>query len=206
MSSDPNFDEELDEFKDLSALYRQGAAEQPSQELDASILAASREPIPQHHKSPWLEFVNNLFRAKYWPAATAFATVILVTVTLNIQMPVAEPDTLLTAPPIEKQKIQASEPIEIALPNSPQTPSITQPQETESKFLKARMPNVEIETLTEQGAADGDGPNSAEVWLRKIEQQLKDGKQDDARKLFYGFRQLYPNRKIPDDLLSRLGM
>ena len=56
------------------------------------------------------------------------------------------------------------------------------------------------------GAADGDGPNSAEVWLRKIEQQLKDGKQDDARKLFYGFRQLYPNRKVPDDLLSRLGM
>ncbi len=206
MSTDPDFDKDLEEFKNLSALYHQGATEGPSHKLDAHILAASREPIPQHIKPAWIEVLGSLFRAKYWPAATVFASVILITVTLNLQMPVAEPETLLTAPPIEQQKVQVLESIEIAHRNTPRTPSITQPQQTDSEFLKARMPNVEIKTLSGQVAKDEAGPKPAEVWLNKIEQQLKAGKQTDARNLFYSFRELYPNHQIPDDLLSRLGM
>ncbi len=226
MSSDQQFDDYLKQQADLSNIYRQGASEAPPGELDARILAASRRPVPQQSKSALGEILIGLFHTKYWPAATALAAVVLVTLTVNMQMPVSEPGNKLTAPAGKEQEIQTTESLDVARQPSPQAPVIPQPQAPETietarqsppqapampqpqvtQLQKARIQRADFKAPAGKAITDQAGPESAEVWLQKIEQQLRDGRQQEARKLFYAFRELYPDKKIPDDLIARLGM
>ncbi len=201
MTSDPQFNDYLRQHSDLSDLYRQGAAEEPSRELDTQILSESRKHVVPQPGTSSGEFLRGVFQLKYWPAATAMVAVVLVTVAVNIQVPMPEPGVIHNSPPGKVQQIPTTELPETDRRQPTHTTGSTLPPATDAQALKAGIPIVTIKAPS--GTAD---PEPAEIWLQKIEQQLADGRQEDARKLYYAFRELYPGKKIPDGLLSRLGM
>lgn len=188
--------EYLDGDSDLSALYRQGDSPQPSAGADATILAAAREKTGSSTRD-LLGRLTTRLAVPAWPLpwVTAATTAGLIALAATALLESGSPDT--------------TDPVASGMPAPIPAPA-TGASVTTSATAAAPAPTPPaadtVKTANEPGPIPSPPPDTPGSRLAEMERLLQEGRQDEARVLFYLFRERYPSHPVPEDLLTRLGM
>ena len=196
--------------RDLSALYRQAAEEQPSAGLDARILAAARATTapPQVVSQSWLN---------RWKIPVALAAIVLLTTTLTLLVQdedagrLSVPDPVTTRAPIPAAS--SPQPVPGATLNlggaAAESRSDTlrdQParEKTRQEIQAAPPPPMAAPAARSMAApaakrAELD-ERSPEQWLADIRRLRREGRVEEAETSLAEFRKRYPKYLLPDDL------
>lgn len=200
----------------VSQRYRDLGGEEPSRELDRSILAAARNAVDRPH-APLLAPAGR----HRWYFSLAAAAVLILAVAVTIHIERQQPDAELAAPPppapITDER-QAPKPA--AKPRAkPAEPQIFAPDpqpRVEEQQPAAGQAEARSRSEAHSAGAAADSaarpmaapaarsrvaaeaqPESPERWLERIVRLRKEGRHEEADKALAEFRQRYPAYRIP---------
>jgi hypothetical protein len=191
----------------VSGAYRALGREEPPQELDAAILAASRR-----RRSRWAV-----------PVSVAAVVVLAVGVTLRVQMEdhkgaeeIALSPQVMQAPPPEaaparpeaKREMRAME-APAAAPLSATPPPQAGARERDATVESAAADRAETAGRARAGVAAGKisaaaAPETPEQWLERIARLREAGKAREADESLAEFRKRYPEYRMSEAMRARV--
>ena len=207
----------------VSKRYRELAREEPSRELDQSILAAAHRANDRPHAP----LVTPAGRHRWYYAFGAVAILVLaVAVTVQIDRQRPDPEMVSDAPvpqmrtedfsskaesgftPAPAAKRQEP-PRELARDAAPETPAIGAAASPQEQKAEGQMPEARADSAPRPMAAPAararmaeQAAESPERWLERIVELRKEGRHEEAEKQLAEFRNRYPDYKIPEAALK----
>jgi hypothetical protein len=192
---------------EVSRRYRELGGEEPSQELDASILAEARRAAATH-PAPLVPPTGR--RRWYFPLAAAAVIVLVVAVTVQLEreQPV-DAESVAPAPPARRTD---------PAPHMPKAEG-RMAEEPRRAERKPAAPDAAEKQADRQEAASAAGapaarapmqspglPNieSPEQVLERIAKLREQGRDDEADRALKEFRERYPRFNIPPEMLKRV--
>ena len=198
----------------IAQRYRELAREEPSRELDQTILAAAHRAADRPHAP----LVTPAGRHRWYFAFGAAAVLILaVSVTIHMERERPDPEALSVAQAPVLQKV---EPPPADKPAAVPDPARVQQEEKASGFARLERERREVQPKAEEQSApapaapavkpmmngrmaDAVRAEPPERWVERIIELRKQGKHDEAQKQLDEFRRRYPDYKLPDAALKR---
>jgi negative regulator of sigma E activity len=160
----------------LSRRYRELASEEPSRELDQSILAAAHRAAERAHAP----LVTPAGRHRWYFGLGAAAVLVLaVAVTVHVERDRPDPEAMTTASP------------------APEAASVPPPQVRAER--QAARPSSGVAST--QDYADRTQSEAPERWIERILELRKAGKHEAADKELAEFRKRYPDWKLPENVV-----
>jgi hypothetical protein len=185
----------------VSQHYRDLGTEEPSRELDQSILAAAHRAADKPHAP----LVTPAGRHRWYYAFGAAAILVLaVAVTVHVEREQPDPETMAGPPaaqPAPRVQELPSETFRDAVPAEQKIPGEQPPARMEARRAPApaAAPSTRADTAAAPQAAP---PESPERWLERIVQLRKEGRHEEADRALAEFRRQYPDHKVPDAALK----
>lgn len=198
----------------ISQRYRELAREEPSRELDQTILAAAHRAADRPHAP----LVAPAGRHRWYFAFGAAAVLILaVSVTIHMERERPDPEAL---PVAQAPVLQKVEPPPADKPAVVPDPARGQEEDKASGFARLERERREARAKAEEQSAPAPAAPAAkpmmsgrmadavraeppERWVERIIELRKQGKHDEAEKQLAEFRRRYPDYKLPDAALKR---
>lgn len=172
--------------KRISQRYRELAREEPSRELDRTLLAAAHRAADRPHAP----LVTPAGRHRWYFALGAAAVVILaVSVTVHMERERPDPEALPVAQAPVLQKVEP--------PERREAQTKVEEQSAPAPAASAAKP------MMSGRAADAVRAEPPERWVERIIELRKQGKHDEAEKQLAEFRRLHPGYKLPEAALKR---
>lgn len=194
----------------ISQRYRELAREEPSRELDQTILAAAHRAADRPHAP----LVAPAGRHRWYFAFGAAAVLILaVSVTIHMERERPDPEAVSAAPATQSiEKTEDRPVLKEAVPEArkaaPEARSDAppasarlrraEPQEKREEAMTAPDAAAPPKPMMSSRAADAVRAEPPERWVERIIELRKQGKHDEAEKQLAEFRRRYPDYKLPD--------
>lgn len=179
----------------VSQRYRELPRDEPSRELDQTLLAAAHRAADRPHAP----LVTPAGRHRWYFAFGAAAVLILaVSVTIHIEreQPDAEALSVAQAPVLQK--------VEPPPADKPALERERREAQTKVEEQSAPAPAAPaVKPMTSGRMADAVRAEPPERWVERIIELRKQGKHDEAEKQLAEFKRLHPGYKLPDAALKR---
>jgi hypothetical protein len=215
----------------VSQRYRELGHEEPSREVDATILAAARRAA-ETRPAPLV--VPSGRRRWYFPLAAAAIIVLAVAVTVQVER--QQPDPEIAVPPVtepkvptDEQTVPSREPAPMFTPDpKPEAPrelraqkdvpaappAAAPPSDRASGMRESRQADAAAERMQRDEVHRSPAPEARamaklaveppERWLERIAELRKLGKHEEADKALAEFRRAYPDYRISEAMLEKV--
>ena len=189
----------------VSQRYRDLGGEEPSRELDRSILAAARHAVDRPH-APLVVPVGR--HRWYFSLAAAAVLLLAVAVTIHIERQQPDPEAVPgpaaapSPPPVfaPDPRPRAEEP----RPAAPQEKVRSTAESSSAGAAADSAARPMAPSAARSRTAAEAQLESPERWLERIAQLRKDGSHEEADKALAEFRRRYPDYRIPAAMLEKV--
>jgi hypothetical protein len=195
----------------VSRRYRELGREEPTRELDQSILAAAHRAADRAHAP----LVTPAGRHRWYFGLGAAAVLVLaVAVTLHVERDRPDAESISSSQPASPmarvQELAKEESGQAAsAKTAPARPRILEQRQRKPREADAQAAaGAEVQrreamsARAEQPYADGAYQETPERWLERIVELRKAGKKEQAEKELAEFRKRYPDYKLPENVVG----